>query len=299
MRLLGIDLGGSSVRAVVADEAGTLLGNGRAAGGNIRSSIGLPEDNVCSAVLAAGARDIDAVAVGAAGAGAARRDEVVDVITRGLRNAGLDVEPVVVPDLDIAFRACSPSPDGRLLLSGTGAVAARYEDWRMVARCDGMGWLLGDEGSGCWVGRAVLQAVAADLDSRGPATSLTDAVCEYYRIPADGDRRQALIRATDGTRAAEWARVAPLASEHADDPVAAAILDAAAAKLLGSLAAVGEGPVVFAGGMLAGPALRSRVEATTGPCPHAAFPVVGAVALAAESAGVELDRDALTAALSA
>lgn len=295
MRFLGLDLGGSSVRAVVCDERGTVLGQGRAAGGSIRSSVGLPEDNVAAAVGACLVRDIDAVAVGAAGAGAARRAEVVDVIERGLRMARIDVAPVVVPDLDIAFRAASPSPDGRLLLSGTGAVAARYQGWSLAERCDGMGWLLGDVGSGAWLGREVLRAAAADLDRRGPQTALTGLVVDHYRLPRQGDLRQHLIRAVDGTRAAEWAQLAPLLRTCGDDAVATSILDRAAEALLVSTRAVGDGPVVLAGGSLADGPLRERLEAELGPCPHAAHPVVGACALAAEAKGVELDRAALLA----
>lgn len=295
MRFLGLDLGGSSVRAVVCDEAGTVLGHGRAAGGNIRSSVGLPEQNVAAAVGACMVRDIDAVAVGAAGAGAARRAEVVDVIERGLRIAHIDVVPTVVPDLDIAFRAVSPSPHGRLLLSGTGAIAARYDGWEIAERCDGMGWLLGDTGSGAWLGREILRAAAADLDHRGPGTALTAAVCAHYRLPTTGDPRQHLIRAIDGTRAAEWARLAPLLRACPGDAVATRILDEAADALLVAVRAVGEGDVVLAGGSLGPGPLRDRLEAELGPCPHAAHPVVGACALAAGKAGVELDRAALLA----
>ena len=57
---------------------------------------------------------------------------------------------------------------------------------------DGLGWLLGDDGSGFWIGHRVARAVAAELDGRGPSTSLTGRVLDLL---ADVPRRQGVRRA--------------------------------------------------------------------------------------------------------
>ena len=49
--------------------------------------------------------------------------------------------------------------------------------------------------------------MAADLDGRGEPTRLTAQLLDHYGIEDDPDPAQALVRVTDGTRAAEWARV--------------------------------------------------------------------------------------------
>src|SRR5699024_12245759 len=68
------------------------------------------------------------------------------------------------------------------------------------------GWLLGDIGSAVWLGRRTLEAVAADLDGRGPRTRLTEEIGAVLdldlregRLPPSptGDPRQDLIRALD------------------------------------------------------------------------------------------------------
>lgn len=302
MRLLGLDLGGSSARAVLCDEQGRLLGQGRAAGANPRSAMGDPAGNIAGAVRQAlgGGQAPDAVAVGAAGTGSARRAEVVAIIDDGLARAGVEARAIVQTDLDIAFRAAAPSSDGRLLLAGTGAAAVRYQGWRQIRRADGLGWLLGDAGSGAWIGREVLRRVAASLEGRGPSTTMAVPVLEHLGIrPCDDDLTQRMVRATDGTRAAEWARLAPVALRYEKDPVAAEILDAAARALVSTAQTVGEGATVLAGGLLADGALRRRIEVRLGACVHAQHPVVGACALAAEAVGVALERAALTAALDA
>lgn len=299
MRFMGIDLGGTSIRAVVTAPDGALLGFGKASGGNPRSSVGEPAENLADAVTVAGQIDVDVVGVGAAGTGSARREEMLDTIRRGLALAGVQAQPVFDTDFGIAFRAAAPAPDGRLLLSGTGAVAAGFQGWAMQRRVDGLGWLLGDTGSGSWIGREVLRAVAASLDGKGPWTRMEAPVLAHFGVAAEDDPCQALVRATDGTRPAQWAEVTPLAMQQSDDPVAARILDEAAAALVATVRAVGDGPVVLAGGVLQAGPLRRRVEAALGECPHAAFPVVGACALAAGAVGATVDRAQLTSALAA
>ncbi|GAA2179766.1 BadF/BadG/BcrA/BcrD ATPase family protein [Brooklawnia cerclae] len=303
MYLLGMDIGGTSVRAVVTDEAGTLVGRGRSGGANFRSSDGDPvshlDDALGQALGSAGldGSQVHAAAVGAAGAAQGGRATVSAMLEETFRPRGIPT-PVLVDDTDIAFRSAAPASDGVLLLAGTGSGAARYSRWRQVARCDGMGWLLGDEGSGVWLGREVLRAAAADLDRRGPATALTGEVLRKLGVPDAGDPRQPLIAAAASLPAAAWGRFAAPALElDGRDAVADALLDEAAARLTAIAEAVSaKDEVVFAGGLLAAGPLRARLlRRFTGP--YAAHPVVGACALAADSAGAPLDRAALLAAL--
>ena len=170
--VLGVDAGGTSTRAWACTSSGRVVGRGRAGGANVRSAVGDPAANIAAAVREALANVESApvaVCVGIAGT-AARREEVEALVRRGLADAGVDsvavadadahvgsvadadvgaVPQLVLSDLDIAYRAVAPCPTGRLLLAGTGAVAASFVDWRLVDRRDGLGWLLGDAGSGC------------------------------------------------------------------------------------------------------------------------------------------------------
>lgn len=300
MRLLGIDVTDSAVRAVVCTAAGELVGSGRAAGADLRAA---PEDAVhivatVRHALAGGG--VDAVAVGALGAGSRRREEVVATVAVALAQAGVAVAATVVTDLDIAFRAAAPGPSGALLVAGTRAVAARYVDWRLTERCDGLGWILGDEGSGTWLGWQALRAAAADLDGRGPATELTDAVLDAWALDTTQDLRQELVRASDDIRPQDMAALAPMVLRHAADPVAAALLDEATERLAVTAGVVGAAagtPLVLAGGLLARGPLADRVRRLFPDAAFATHPVVGACAVAADSVGQPLDRAALTAAL--
>lgn len=244
------------------------------------------------AVTGAGSRQPlpEVVVVAASGAGAARHQEVTSAFQEAL--AGICDRVHVENDLAAAFRSASSGGDGYLLLSGTGAVAGRYRNGLLERRADGLGWILGDTGSGLWIGWQGLRAAAADLDGRGPRTELTALIAESLEVPAiTGDPCQDLVRRVDELAPAQMGGLAPLVLASATtDEVAAGIAGVAARALLTSLDAVVAGwadrELVLAGGVLAHPTpVRETVVAeleTRGGwrVVTAADPVVGAVRIA-------------------
>ncbi len=121
-------------------------------------------------------------------AGYPGREAIVTIGASGLR---LDADvskffaaPQVV-DVHIAhdsvtgYLSVLGNRSGVVLAVGTGSVILGVGSDR-VARVDGWGHLLGDAGSGFWLGREALAAVLRAHDGRGPQTALTDAVLERY-----------------------------------------------------------------------------------------------------------------------
>ena len=51
-----------------------------------------------------------------------------------------------------------------------------------AARSGGWGYVLGDEGSGYWIGRSALRAVLREADERGPKTALTPLLLEHFGV---------------------------------------------------------------------------------------------------------------------
>jgi N-acetylglucosamine kinase-like BadF-type ATPase len=290
---LGVDAGGTNTRAVLVDAEGTVLGSGKAAGANpVTHGVEHAGRQLESALRQAlghhSAAGVTAAVIGLAGGPTAGRP-LIDEVTRLARELGLRVDPHVVSDVEVSFAAGSDSPNGVLVLSGTGAAAAELRDWRNVRHVDGNGWLVGDEGSGFWIGRQAVRAVLRMIDGRGRPTKLADVVT--YALAAEQDVTS-LEAAVYNEPPVRLAALAPLVTSlYRDDSVAAEIVTEAAELLLAAVAAldpVGAGyrEVVLGGGLLLadGPlrslvagGLEDRFGLTSRP---AANPALGAAKLA-------------------
>ncbi|MEU8730247.1 BadF/BadG/BcrA/BcrD ATPase family protein, partial [Streptomyces tendae] len=139
---------------------------------------------------------------------------------------------------------------GAAVAAGTGliAVGTDLSRWR---RADGWGHLLGDCGSGAWIGRAGLEAALRAHDGREGGSAPLLARAEERFGPAAELPGQVYPRSD---RPAVLASFAPdVAASAAADPVAADILRAAARHLADSAAAVcpadGEPLVAVTGGL--------------------------------------------------
>lgn len=307
---LAVDAGGSSTRAVVVDPAGECRGLGIAGSGNPRSSgpdsvvlalaeavrqatgsAGVPPASIAGAVVAmAGSRSL-----GPAGGDA--------VIVQGLSAAGVRAPIDVESDILAMFHTGSWALNGYALVAGTGAAAIRVRDGRVDAVSDGMGWLLGDDGSGFWIGHRVVRSVVAALDGRGPATGMTALVLSDLGLAGtDAEGRSPLAQLVDfvyDTRPVGLARFAPVAFAVGADEVAAAIVDAASAALAHTLDTIVDdavaGPLVLGGSILLHQTVvASAVEASFhrrrgGEVVRVADGVAGGAALALRHGGVHVD----------
>ena len=298
--VIGVDAGGTTTRAVLADTAGRVLGTGVAAGLNQRSSGGAGSQRLAAAVGAALAgrspSEVTTAVLGVAGAGAAGHARTTADAVAAWEQLGIRTPPTVVPDLLSAYAAGEPGPTGSVLVCGTGAGAAAVVDRAVVRQADGAGWLLGDVGSAVWLAREALAAAVAHLDGRGPATGLTEPLLErLLDRPAAGAGVQDVIAAAYGRPVAELGALAPVVTTQAEhgDEVAVGIVGRGVAGLLASLDAVrSDGPVVLAGALLTSPG-PVATEVTAGlrerglPEPGRALrPAAGAAWLALVELGV-------------
>ncbi|POH72124.1 hypothetical protein CVS27_17535 [Arthrobacter glacialis] len=259
---LAIDAGGTSTRAVFLDASGQCLGYGTAGGGN---PVSRGFEPALDALVGASKKALGGGVQLLAGTLVAMAGASLELPTHLFRERfitlGLTGNVVIESDLLAAFYSGSYQDNGSALIAGTGAVGARISASRLAAVADGTGWLLGDEGSGFWLGRQVARAVAAALDGRGAPTALTELVLADLGITLDPSQRtqgrlraqQQLIRKVYESSAIELSRFAPLVFAVAQDPVATDIIERAADALARTLLAVAPGagePLVFGGSVL-------------------------------------------------
>ncbi len=164
-------------------------------------------------------------------------------------------------DALVAYASGTAAPDGTILIAGTGAITAQVHELRLDRIADGHGWLLGDAGSGFWLGRESVRRLLADLDAgRTPGglatTILTELLGSADIAARPRDTVDATIQAVTRRPPIELARLAPLVVDAAThgDPVATALITDAAAHLTESMSRIRPAgavtPVVLGGGLL-------------------------------------------------
>ena len=263
--VLGMDVGGTSSRALVAELSGRVVGTGRAGGGNPTSRGVGPAMSAIRAALEQALEGVEPSTVegnviGAAGFGAPGAVEALGHVWAEL---GLRGEPVVVGDTDVAFASGTPEPDGSVLISGTGAIASEYVAGQPGRVADGIGYLLGDHGSGFWIGRAAIRHALAPNPT--PQDPLAAEVAQWLTGRPDLER-QVLVAAAyalEPVRISELATVVVTLADEGSDQ-SAAILESAADELVSTLSQVRDPEddtvVVLGGGVLGTPRVRGATE---------------------------------------
>lgn len=182
----------------------------------------------------AGVTGLGTAVVGAAGLaslGDALRAELPGALERefGVRTVALAADAVT------AYAGALGPRAGAVVAAGTGliAIGTDLKCWR---RADGWGHLLGDCGSGAWIGRAGLEAALRAHDGRPGGSTALLAVAEELFGPVR-ELPGKLYPRTD--RPAVLASFAPHVAACAEgDPVAGGILRRAAQHMAESVAAV-------------------------------------------------------------
>jgi N-acetylglucosamine kinase-like BadF-type ATPase len=264
-----VDGGGSHTEAAVADQS--LAIRARAHGG--ASAIGPGRVSpgaraivatVRQALQQAGSTEVPEVLVaGVAGVG---RDEERLALQRALLDAGLARRVEITTDAAIALESVFHQTPGILLNSGSGSIAYARDPAGVVWRAGGLGWQMGDEGSGYALGRAALGVVGRAADGRGPATALGRSIAA--RVGADS--LDALVRWAGSATPTDVAGLAQAVQEAAreGDAVAGALVREAAQALADHVLVLlrrfpGTGRVALglAGGILtAGWPIRNALE---------------------------------------
>ncbi|MFQ6104840.1 MAG: N-acetylglucosamine kinase, partial [Candidatus Glassbacteria bacterium] len=208
----GIDGGATQTRCVIAGTDCIIRGMAESGPSNpLRVGVESAVREITNAVKrAAGECDIepDKLHMACFGVAGTRDEEVRETLLCGLRESLETSRLTVETDARIAFAAAIPEGFGVISLSGTGSVTYGIDLKGNSLYADGLGPLLGDEGSAYQVGLEGLRCVARQLDGRGPATRFTETVLDALGVyDLDSLRR---LASKDGLDAVTIASLAPL-----------------------------------------------------------------------------------------
>jgi len=89
-------------------------------------------------------------------------------------------------DQRIAFRSGTDERDGVVVIAGTGAIAMGWKKGK-EAISGGWDWLIGDQGSGFWVGKKVLEEIGKAVDGRRKDFKLRKFIFKKLKIKKESD----------------------------------------------------------------------------------------------------------------
>ncbi|MCK9903024.1 ATPase [Parafrankia colletiae] len=318
--LLGVDGGGTKTTAAVLDLRRAALSTFTAGPSNPDvNGLDVAAESITEAVR--GALDAAGASAGDLGGAvlaiaSADSEENQAALRDRLPHLARVEHVLVLNDVVAAWAAGTLGRPGVAVISGTGSntlgVAADGRTWR----CGGWGHLLGDEGSGHWIGLEGIRAAVAFRDGRAPWSAIVPRLLTFYGLSQVEDVDDLVYTTLDKSGIAAFAaEVAAAAAgggqDGADagdgggdrsDEVARGIL-AEAGRLLAeqTLTAItrtgltGDFPVAMVGGAFrSGPAFLDAFTAhVTAGSPGARFvwptisPATGAVLLAARLTATE------------
>lgn len=264
---LGFDGGGTKTRAVVVDARRQILGAGESGSSNpyavgMQTALDHIEVAANGALAQAGLRAEAIVGWGLGLGGVCSPSESADVEAALRARVGEGPRLVAVEDVVSAWSGAFGGQVGdvprAVCIAGTGANCWGQNGRGEVAASDGLGPLLGDRGSGYWIGEAALRHAGRVADGVAPADDFAAAVLAHFGSP-DIKALIRLVYAPDFGRS-PIAGLVPLVLAHAENGEAREILYRAGRELAATaLAVLGRlsdgdevrGEVALIGGVLA------------------------------------------------
>jgi N-acetylglucosamine kinase-like BadF-type ATPase len=272
--VFGADGGGTKTEGVLATPEGEVLARCHAGASN-PNVVGVDESASCVWGLIRECcqsadrmpSEIGAAVLGLAGAGTpAIRDRLLSALRARLNEHQLVLSHLVLEhDARIALEGAFSGRPGVIVIAGTGSVVLAKTPMGEIIRIGGWGRVLGDEGSGYWIGREAVRSLARQFDGREPDGVLRRSIAERFGWRA----REAVIVAVYQEEF-PLASVAPLVLDacEAGDGSARFILERAADLLIEQLSAAAshveteaEIGVVFLGGLIDHDTVYGRILA--------------------------------------
>lgn len=251
--IIGLDIGGTKTRGVRFED-GIAVADESAGSSNVqnvsREEAAFNLAELFARIAPIGGGDVSQVY---AGAGGIDTDDDAAALAALIQPHVPGARITVVHDSRLLLAAGRAST-GVAVIAGTGSAAWGKNAAGEEARAGGWGYLLGDEGSGYWLGREAVRHSLRRMNQGLPADQLTAALLESCGVD-DPSRLIALFHSPDTGRRfwAQQARVV-VAAAAAGHTVSQDLLDQAGSDLAAlaaqALRKLGlDGPVILGGGL--------------------------------------------------
>jgi len=184
--VLGVDGGGTKTEVILVNRTGTIIARTRGGSTNYQAVGGerlkLELSNLIEKITSKTkipTNKIYCLFLGLAGAG---RKSDRQAIAKLFDDSDFKDKISVDSDAIIALAGAFSNRHGIILIAGTGAICFGKNAENKVVRAGGWGYLLGDEGSGYFIGRNAIQAALKDFDGRGEKTLLRNVLESKFNL---------------------------------------------------------------------------------------------------------------------
>ncbi|KIY23858.1 MULTISPECIES: BadF/BadG/BcrA/BcrD ATPase family protein [Mesobacillus] len=235
-RWIAVDGGGTKTICVIGDEQGHILSKAIGVASNIHTISHQKvyktlTDIMERVIVDSGSilEQIESIYLCLAGAD---RDNDKWIIKNLFKNTVYEQKIKIKNDAQAALASGTWGESGLILIAGTGSIVYGISTTTgKSTRVGGWGFLLGDEGSGFYIGQRALKAVMKSYDDRGPKTELTTLILNHFQLQHVPE----LVRIYSGENIvpniAKLSKIVFSAAKN-EDPVALEILENAVNELI-------------------------------------------------------------------
>jgi N-acetylglucosamine kinase-like BadF-type ATPase len=236
--VLGVDGGGTKSIGLISDHLGNILARrvGEASNANVVGVDAAAQNlfqliTMCCEDIRCQPDELRSIVFGLAGAGREEiRRGIQDTLEGLFVNQGLKLRPISIEtDARVALEGAFDGGPGVVIIAGTGSIVIGKTQRGDVITVGGWGRLLGDEGSGYYIGREALKEVMLQYECRGNSGKLREILVGKYNWSS----REEIIGAVYQENF-DVASIAPVVLEAAadHDVVSQNILQRAATQLV-------------------------------------------------------------------
>jgi N-acetylglucosamine kinase-like BadF-type ATPase len=219
--VIGIDGGGTKTALKLADENGNLILSMEGGPCNINS---MGKDSVAKMLkeLVADALEkaeltmeqIKVLCIGTAGVD---RDSDKAIMEEIIRTTGFVNKAIITNDAVTALYGGVGGAEGIILISGTGSICYGRNSEGETKRAGGWGHLIGDEGSGYYIGINAINRIARAHDGVEEKTIMTDLILEHLKLESPSGLIEYVYRSGAGkSEIASLARLVDVAYKQGD-----------------------------------------------------------------------------------
>jgi N-acetylglucosamine kinase-like BadF-type ATPase len=162
-----------------------------------------------------GLEDLAGFCIGSAGVDLPQNVRTFEKMIAG---AGITCPVKVVNDVELVLESETKGEPGIILVSGTGSIVYGKDADQKTIRVGGWGHLVGDEGSGYWIGKEAVSRCLQSLDGRRGKTILTEMLMEACELTSIEDILDVVYNnKADKTRVADFSKLVEKAAQAGDE----------------------------------------------------------------------------------